>query len=264
MRHLPLSLAAAAIALAFGASAQAADLKACQTCHSNITETHAGAAHKDVACTSCHSGVDAHLQNMKTRPTVSMDPKTCGACHEDQYKSLFTARDRTARASKKSANGPAPDPFFDRARGGHGFTKEHDLPRAHAFMALDQFIVDRAFGGRFEPKEGWLYTTLEGGESYKVWDVLKDNYPDNNEHKPFKPGTAAAANAVCWSCKSTDVMLAWAYMGDKVEGAKLNRASNPVDLVREVNHAINCNFCHDPHNAKPRIVRDALIDALER
>lgn len=264
MRHLPLSLAAAAIALAFGASAQAADLKACQTCHSNITESHAGAAHKDVACTSCHSGVDAHLKNMKTRPTVSMDPKTCGACHEDQYKSLFTASDRTARASKKSANGPAPDPFFDRALGGHGFTKEHDLPRAHAFMALDQFIVDRAFGGRFEPKEGWLYTTLEGGESYKVWDVLKDNYPDNNEHKPFKPGTAAAANAVCWSCKSTDVMLDWAYMGDKVEGAKFNRASNPVDLVREVNHAINCNFCHDPHNAKPRIVRDALIDALER
>ena len=37
-----------------------------------------------------------------------------------------------------------------------------------------------------------------------------------------------------------------------------------MDLVREVNHAINCNFCHDPHNAKPRIVRDALIDALER
>lgn len=263
MRHLPLSLAAA-IAIALGASAQAADLKACQTCHSNITESHAGAAHKDVACTSCHSGVDAHLKNMKTRPTVSMDPKTCGACHEDQYKSLFTASDRTARASKKSATGPAPDPFFDRALGGHGFTKEHDLPRAHAFMALDQFIVDRAFGGRFEPKEGWLYTTLEGGESYKVWDVLKDNYPENNEHKPFKPGTAAAANAVCWSCKSTDAMLDWAYMGDKVEGAKFNRASNPVDLVREVNHAINCNFCHDPHNAKPRIVRDALIDALER
>ena len=46
----------------------------------------------------------------------------------------------------------------------------------------------------------------------KVWDVLKDNYPDNNAQKVHKPGTAAAANAVCWSCKSTDVMMDWAYL----------------------------------------------------
>ena len=56
-------------------------------------------------------------------------------------------------------------------------------------MAIDQFIVDRAFGGRFEPKDGWLYATLDGGKSYKVGDVLKDNYPDNNVQKAYKPGT---------------------------------------------------------------------------
>lgn len=254
----------AALGLGASAGAMAADLSLCQGCHADLAKNHAGAAHKDVACTSCHQGLDQHLQNMKQRPTVSMDPAACGTCHQEQYKSLFQVSDRTPRQSKKSLNGPAPDPFFDRAMGNHGFTKEHDLPRAHTFMAIDQFVVDRAFGGRFEPKEGWLYTTLEGGKSYKVWDVLKDTQPDNNTHKPFKPGTAAAANAVCWSCKSTDVMLDWAYMGDKAEGAAFNRASNPVDLVRNVNHGINCNFCHDPHSTKPRIVRDALIDAIER
>ena len=35
-------------------------------------------------------------------------------------------------------------------------------------------------------------------------------------------------------------------------------------MVRKVNHAINCNFCHDPHTAQPRVVRDALIDAVTR
>ncbi len=258
--------AAAALLVALGASfsVSAADLKACTTCHSNIATEHAGAAHKDVACTSCHTGLDEHLKKATARPGTNMDPANCGSCHTAQYTSLYKTSERPARQSKKAATGPAPDPFFDRALGGHGFTKEHDLPRSHTWMAIDQFIVDRAFGGRFEPKEGWLYTTLEGGKHYKVWDVLMDNYPDTNEHKPFKPGTAAAGNGVCWSCKSADLMLDWAYMGDKVEGAKFNRASNAVDSVRAVNHALNCNFCHDPHNAKPRVIRDGLIDALTR
>lgn len=258
------SVAAGILALAFAGCASAADLTVCQGCHADVAKGHASAAHKNVPCTTCHSGVDEHLKNFKNRPTVDMDPQTCGSCHEAQYKSAFKVSDRTARKSKKALDGPAPNPFFDRALGAHGFTKEHDLPRSHTFMAIDQFIVDRAFGGRFEPKEGWLYAGMEGGKSYKVWDVLKDNYPDTNEHKPFKPGTAAAANAVCWSCKSSDLMLDWAYMGDKAEGAKFNRASNAVDVVRSVDHGMNCNFCHDPHNVKPRVIRDGLIDALTR
>lgn len=262
--HKTLNIALALAALGLAGSASAADFTACATCHATLSKTHDASAHKDVGCSSCHGGIDAHLKDMKTRPSVNMDPQTCGACHPNQYKSLYTASERPARQSKKNMDGPAPNPFFDRAMGTHGFTKEHDLPRAHVFMTIDQFIVDRAFGGRFEAKDGWLYTTLEGGKSYKAWDVLKDTQPDNNEHKPMKPGTAAAANAVCWSCKSSDVMLDWAYMGDKVEGAAFNRGSNPVDLVRKVNHALNCNFCHDPHNAKPRIIRDALIDSITR
>ena len=264
-QHMFTALAAAMLSLgAYSTAANAADLANCTVCHSNITKAHAGAAHKDVACTSCHTGLDEHLKKPSARPTVNMDPANCGACHQPQYTSLYKDEGRPARQSKKAANGPAPDPFFDRALGAHGFTKEHDLPRAHTWMAIDQFIVDRAFGGRFEPKDGWLYTTLEGGKSYKVWDVLKDNYPDNNVQKPHKPGTAAAGNGVCWSCKSTDLMLDWAYMGDKVEGATFSRGSNPVDVVRKVNHALNCNFCHDPHTAQPRIIRDALIDAVTR
>lgn len=264
-QHMFTALAAAMLSLgAYSTAANAADLANCTVCHSNITKAHAGAAHKDVACTSCHTGLDEHLKKPSARPTVNMDPANCGACHQPQYTSLYKDEGRPARQSKKAAGGPAPDPFFDRALGAHGFTKEHDLPRAHTWMAIDQFIVDRAFGGRFEPKDGWLYTTLEGGKSYKAWDVLKDNYPDNNEQKAHKPGTAAAANGVCWSCKSTDLMLDWAYMGDKAEGAKFHRGSNPVDVVRNVQHGMNCNFCHDPHSAKPRIMRDALIDAMTR
>jgi formate-dependent nitrite reductase cytochrome c552 subunit len=34
--------------------------------------------------------------------------------------------------------------------------------------------------------------------------------------------------------------------------------------VKDLQHGLNCFYCHDPHAAKPRIVRDALIQALTR
>ena len=82
MNTKPMLTAVAAALFSLGAcvSAQAADLSTCTTCHSNITKAHAGAAHKDIACTSCHSGVDQHLKKVTDRPTVNMDPATCGGC----------------------------------------------------------------------------------------------------------------------------------------------------------------------------------------
>ncbi len=75
---------------------------------------------------------------------------------------------------------------------------------------------------RFGTKEGWRY--LAGSGDINVWDVAVDQYPDNTDQKVFKPGTAAAANAVCLSCKTQDHILEWAYMGDPVPGAKWSRS----------------------------------------
>ena len=80
----------------------------------------------------------------------------------------------------------------------------------------------------------------------------------------FKPGTAAAANPVCMSCKTADHILDWAYLGDPVPGAKWSRTSKVNEFVKDTNHSLNCIFCHDPHSAKPRIIRDGLIQALTR
>ncbi|MFO1325130.1 MAG: ammonia-forming cytochrome c nitrite reductase subunit c552 [Burkholderiales bacterium] len=264
-------LAVAALCLSATALAQpkpaakgkAFDAAPCLACHAPIKAFYDGGKHKTVGCNSCHEGTADHLADSSKRPVTKTDLATCGGCHQNQYKS-YAQMDfqRTARFEKKQAIGPAPDPAYDLLMTPHGFTKEHNLPRGHTFALLDQYVVDRAFGGRFAPKDTWRYLANSG--DFKVWDVVIDQYPDNSDQRVFKPGTAAAANPVCLSCKTQDHILEWAYMGDPVPGAKWSRTSKVVEAARAVNHALNCIFCHDPHAAKPRIVRDALIEAVTR
>ncbi len=240
------------------------EASSCYTkCHEPIKGFRQEGKHQSVGCKDCHGKLDAHLADEKTRPTTNTDPAVCGNCHKNQFDTLYTMNwNKTARKEKGLATGPAPNPSFEKLMTPHGFTREHNEPRSHAFALYDQVVVDRAFGGRYKNKTGWEFLTQPGG-NFKIWSYLQDQYP-GQDHKAFKPGTAAAANPVCMSCKSADHILDWAYMGDPVPGAKWSRTSKVVDFVKDVNHSLNCFFCHDPHSAAPRVVRDGLLQAVSR
>ncbi|MBA4371796.1 MAG: hypothetical protein C0402_02915 [Thermodesulfovibrio sp.] len=247
------------------ASQQEKSVKAevCYGCHAPVKELHKMGKHAKLNCVQCHKGLDKHLNNPgpDTRPTTDMSWQACGQCHKEQFESFMQeAYHRPARDEKSQLAGRSPNPYWDKLMAGHGFTKEHNTTRSHINMLVDQFAVDRAFGGRFQGKNGWNYIFDKG----KVWDVLVDKYPESKEHKTFIPQSAAAANPVCMQCKTQDQILKWAYMGDPVKGATWSRTSNVVEYVKDLQHGLNCFTCHDPHAAKPRIVRDGLIQALTR
>jgi formate-dependent nitrite reductase cytochrome c552 subunit len=137
----------------------------------------------------------------------------------------------------------------DNLLAGHGFTFEHNEPRGHAFMLIDQFAVDRFQGGRFQFKEGWKGVDMTG----KAWDVLIDT-------GKRLPETAMAGNPTCIQCKTSDHVLKWKFMGDK--GGKWDRTSDIVAMAKDTQNPVGCIHCHDPHGAQPRVVRDALIQAI--
>ncbi|MBI5848602.1 MAG: ammonia-forming cytochrome c nitrite reductase subunit c552 [Nitrospirae bacterium] len=236
----------------------------CYGCHAPVKDLHKMGKHAKLNCIKCHSGLEKHLKSPSadTRPGTNLSWEACGQCHKDQLESFMQeAYHRPARDEKSQLTSRSPNPYWDKLMAGHGFTKEHNTTRSHINMLVDQFVVDRAFGGRFQGKNGWNYIFDKG----KVWDVLVDKYPDNKEQKTFIPQTAAAANPVCMQCKTQDQILKWSYMGDKVEGKTTwDRTSNVVEFVKDLQHGLNCITCHDPHAAKPRIVRDGLIQALTR
>jgi formate-dependent nitrite reductase cytochrome c552 subunit len=57
-------------------------------------------------------------------------------------------------------------------------------------------------------------------------------------------------------------MLEYAYAGLPEKGTTLNRDSPSMPTLKTLNTSFNCNFCHDPHSAEPRIVNDFLIETL--
>lgn len=240
-------------------------VETCYACHAQIKDFHAKGKHSKVNCISCHEGLDKHLkEGPAAKPVTRMDHAACGKCHKEQYES-FVAVNLESQPKVDKSTSIGRSPLFDVIMRPHGFTREHAEPRSHVFMLVDQLLVDRAYGGRFQLKDLTKIADAKGAEK-SVWEVLKDSDPATSDQKifpPYTPRTAAtAANAVCAQCKTQDQLLKWAYMGDKHPKATWDRTSKPVELARELKHPANCFMCHDPHSAGPRVVRDALINAV--
>lgn len=228
---------------------------ACYECHDEIKTMKENSRHAKLACETCHDDLAKHMESMgEVKPITKVDATVCGKCHKDQYDSFFKMNyESAARKEKGVPTGRSPQQ--DKLLAGHGFTFEHNEPRGHAFMVTDQFIVDRFQGGRYQYKERWQGYDKPG----KTWDLLVDN-----GEKTKLPETAMAGNPTCIQCKTSDHILKWKFMGDKDPKAKWDRTSNVNDVAKDTNNPVGCIHCHDPHSTQPRVVRDALIQAVGR
>ncbi len=240
------------------------DAKKCYSCHEQVEDWHSQGRHASVNCAYCHTA-EEHLKtakgsNMGTRPGTNKDHRACATCHTDQYNS-FVQTNLESKARHEKADPKSVSPKFDKLIDGFGFTKEHNEPRSHAFMLVDQWAVDRAFGGRMQFKD-WTYINRAELAANGAWNVMRDLEPTTSEQKRFLRQTVTAVNPVCMNCKTQDHILDWKYMGDPDPKAKWTRTSSTVEFARAMSHPINCYMCHDPHSTGPRVVRDALINAV--
>jgi len=227
----------------------------CYECHDEVKALKEGSKHAKLSCKTCHDKMDEHMKDPeKNKPVTIIDQALCGKCHKSQYDSFFKMNyEAPARKEKGMPTGRSP--MQDKLLEPYGFTFEHNEPRGHAFMVIDQFAVDRFQGGRFQFKDGWKGIDKSG----KTWDVLEDKGKDYKLKE-----SAMAGNPTCIQCKTSDHILKWKFLGDKDPKAKWDRTSNIVDVAKDTNNAVGCIHCHDPHGTQPRVVRDALIQAIEK
>jgi nitrite reductase (cytochrome c-552) len=235
------------------ATAKGDGRETCYTCHDEIKALKEGSKHAKLACDVCHDNLQKHIDSQgDVKPVTKIDAALCGKCHQDEYESFYRV-DYEAQARKEKGVPAGRSPMMDKLLAPYGFTFEHNEPRGHAFMVTDQFVVDRFAGGRFQYKKGWFAVDSVG----KTWDILEDKGPE------FKMAeTAKAGNPTCIQCKTSDHILKWKYMGDKDPQAKWDRTSDVIAVAKDTNNPVGCIHCHDPHGTQPRVVRDALIQAI--
>jgi len=224
----------------------------CFQCHDEIKSLKVGNKHAPLSCSKCHGKLAEHLKDPEKLPETNLELSLCGQCHPSQYETYISVNLKS-KAKVEKATTTSRSPTFDKLMAPHGFTKEHDEPRSHVFMVTDHFLVDRAYGGRFQLKT--LKDITKGG---KLWDIVIDAGKE-------LPQTAKAANTVCLACKTTDTILKWPYMGDPHPATDLKRGGNPAAIEmakKNIQNPMGCIHCHDPHATKPRVVRDALIQAV--
>lgn len=223
----------------------------CFGCHEEVGRLWKGAAHADLGCGTCHARTEAHLRSSENRPVTNLSPAKCGECHPEQFKSSMAVNwEAPARLEKGVPGGRSP--LQDKLLAPHGFTVEHNEPRAHPFMVADMVAVDRFAGGRYRYRDPWGVT-----RPGKLWDVVEDT----NE---TVPGLAKAGNPTCFQCKTDDLILKWKYLGDQDPRARWSRSSDVNEVAKDVQNAMGCIHCHDPHGTRPRVVRDALIEGVLR
>ena len=221
----------------------------CYQCHHEVNVLKEGSKHTAIVCSTCHSELAKHLESQgDVKPLTKIDAVICGRCHKEQYDS-FRKVNHEAAARKEKGVPTGRSPMQDKLLAGHGFTFEHNEPRGHMFMVIDQFAVDRFQGGRFQFTENWRGIGATG----RAWDVLIDT------NKKL-PETAMAGNPTCIQCKTSDHILKWKFMGNK--GGQWDRTSDVVEMAKDTQNPVGCIHCHDPHGAQPRVVRDALIRAV--
>lgn len=265
---------------------EARGLCAGEQCHNAAVEAHAAGPHAAVDCSDCHEGAADHAADPEgASAAIDWRIDSCGRCHEtvaatylydDNVKVGPFGGSQRKPAIHKSDEFPA----YNTIIAGHGFTREYAEEGAHAYMLEDHYVTLR---GKFETcvqckstKIAWAWntgSTLTVPENHTV--TLTHTVTDES---PAREVVVPAGTTVAFETDfSTHEVLATARYAD---GRTYTSRPGPSDDASEhqnmlwaatiaaiketMPYGAGCNHCHDPHSTAQRVIRPAMLEAIER
>ncbi len=239
------------------------DVNTCLACHTPVQKLHSRGAHKDVNCASCHTVPANHTTapSKETRPATRFDFGSCSQCHTEQHKELMDPKYHYmwAKKGENTSYSYIQDPVD-----GWPLEVQYRLPRFHVGVMTD-FMANRS-DGRFMYKD----KTDQGKAIEHHWDALEDVHPEKGllnkgdlvgmAWRPHK-GREATQESRCLVCKTTDNILEY-RTGYEPNPKGYDFTTRNIPFFKKSQNSFNCNLCHDPHSAEPRIVIDPIIESM--
>jgi formate-dependent nitrite reductase cytochrome c552 subunit len=268
--------------------AASANAEACggDKCHgANVTVMAAG-RHGGLACSACHEGAGEEHAADPEAVLAGIDWRidACSGCHEGEAVTYLYDDNAKAGPFGGSVREPAQPktgtfPEYNTIVAGHGFTKEYNEEGAHAFMLEDHYEITR---GKFETcmqcKSTKVASAWNSGKALTVEEDVEITLTHTKtETEPAKKVKVPAGTKVAYATDpETHEVDAKATFPDgtvfssrpkESEDATANFNTMWAVTVAVTNetrpYGAGCNHCHDPHSGELRLVRKALISAIE-
>lgn len=268
-------------------TASAENMEACggTDCHGEVVEAHSTGTHTSLACVDCHEGTGTEHANDPSAAVAVIDwtIDSCARCHEGEATSYLY--DDNLKVGPFGGSQREPEihkadefPQYNTIVAGHGFTREYAEEGAHRYMLYDHARTKR---GKFESclqckstKIAYAWGTdmnLRVAEDTEI--TLTHTVTDS---APAKKVNIPAGTTISYATDEDRAVDAKATFPDGTVWSSRPAASEDatqnynmvwaasIAAIKETQpYGASCNHCHDPHTGKQRLVRKAMLTAIE-
>ncbi len=261
-------------------------------CHADAVEAIRAGAHRNLACTSCHEGTGEEHAADPAKAVAVTDWRidACARCHESEAATyLYDDNAQPGPFGGSQRIPPQPKsvtfPRYNTIVAGHAFTRDYREEGAHAYILEDHYETLR---GKFESCVQCKSTKI----AY-AWDTGKPVRVSKDAtvtltHTAVKaaPGVQAREPIAVLIPKGATITYrtdpanhqvdaqatfpdgtVWTSRPEQSQDATQHNnmvwASTIAAIKETFPYGAGCNHCHDPHTGGERLVRKAMLSAIE-
>ncbi len=255
-------------------------------CHDEAVAAQAAGAHSGLECTACHEGTGQdHADNPKeTMAATDWTIDGCAGCHADEAATYLyddNAQPGPFGGSQRKPPQPKADTFpeYKTIVAGHPFTRDYNEEGAHVYMLEDHYETLR---GKFETCVQCKSTKVAvAWDSGRPLTVAKDTEitltHTATEGVPPKKVTIPKGTRITYATEPSEARVdakavfpdgtVWTSQPQKSQDATQHYnmvwASTIAAIKETFPYGAGCNHCHDPHTGQGRLVRKAMLHAIE-
>ncbi|MFU8890783.1 MAG: ammonia-forming cytochrome c nitrite reductase subunit c552 [Anaerosomatales bacterium] len=257
-----------------------------EQCHDAAVDAHASGPHAAIGCADCHAGAAEHAADPEG-VSVAIDWRidSCARCHETIAATYLYDDNVKVGPFGGSQREPAIHksdefPEYNTIIAGHGFTREYAEEGAHRYMLEDHYETLR---GKFETcvqckstKIAWAWSTgavltVPEDRTITLTHTATEDSPAREVVVPV--GTTLELDT---DFRNYEVLATARYAGgrtytsrpdpndDASEHQNMLWAATIAAIKETMPYGAGCNHCHDPHSAAQRVIRPAMLEAIEK